>query len=1019
MQPNSNPSNAQTTKRSAMPLIRRIANKEITLFFASPIAYLFLATFAAISLFIFFWGESYFSRNIADIRPLFEWMPVLLVFLTSTLTMRLWSEERRTGTLEHILTQPLPLWHFVVGKFLGCLVLLAIALLITIPLPITVAQMGDIDWGPIWAGYLAAFLLGAAYLSIGLFVSARSDNQIVSLICAVGLSGLFYLVGTTTITDFFGNQAGEWFRLFGTGARFDSITRGVIDIRDLYYYISIIIVFLSLNIFTLERERWAEHTSTPRRSKPRHKAWKAVTALAIINVIGVNLWLGQVTSLRLDTTEGKQYSISDATREYLSQIQEPMLIRGYFSSKTHPLLAPLVPQIKDLIREYEIASRGKVRVDFIDPVVKLELEEEANQRYGIRPIPLQVADRYQSAIVNSYFHILISYGNEFEILDFQDLIETKAQGDHDFQIKLRNPEYDLTRSIKKVLNSYRSGGNLFDTVKGDLTFNAYISQDALLSEDLIAHKKEIVEVANEIAEDSEGRLKINIIDPYAGNSSVAKKLSKEYGLSPLSTSRYGGDFFYFHLILEREDMAIQIPLEDKTKLSFERNLKAGIKRFGKGFIKTIGFVSPVDDPKLQQIGISVPQFNQLAEFLGTDLNIIDEDLSDGSVSGEVDILVVAAPNGMGSKEVFAIDQFVMKGGSVVAMASPYTMTLGRDGLGLAQLEGEFKDWLRYQGLDMEHKLVLDMQNKAFPLPVMRNAGGHRVQEVRMIEYPYFSDIRSNGFNQENAITANLSQVTMAWSSPIAVDTDKNSGRKVTELIRSSENSWISDNTEIMPEINEDGMTLFQREGEFSSHLLGVVSEGVFNSYFAGKPSPLLSDEDEKKGSEAKGRLTTEEIVAEINGTKVSDSSSNSISNPDTSSADNQVKEEPETETVETIDSSVIQKSPASSRIVLFSSNDFLRDQTLTIANSAVGSEYLGSLELVANAVDWTLEESGLLSIRSRGHFNRTLPPMEHDTQLFWEYLNYGLVAIALIIIALVRRKRQKSRQQRYLAQLAN
>lgn len=318
----------------SLPMIRRIAEKEVTLFFASPTAYLFLATFAAISLFIFFWGESYFSRNIADIRPLFEWMPILLIFLTSTLTMRLWSEERRTGTLEHILTQPLPLWHFVVGKFIGCLVLLTIALIITLPLPITVSQMGDLDWGPIWAGYLATFLLGAAYLSIGLYISARSDNQIVSLISAVALSGLFYLVGTTTITDFFGNQAGEWFRLIGTGARFDSITRGVIDLRDLYYYLSIIIVFLSLNIFTLEKERWAEKTSTP-----RHRAWRTVTALALINAIGVNLWLGQVTYLRLDTTKGNQYSISDATRDYLSQLQEPMLIRGYFSSKTHPMLS--------------------------------------------------------------------------------------------------------------------------------------------------------------------------------------------------------------------------------------------------------------------------------------------------------------------------------------------------------------------------------------------------------------------------------------------------------------------------------------------------------------------------------------------------------------------------------------------------------------------------------------------------------------------------------------------------------
>ncbi|MDH3379104.1 MAG: ABC transporter permease, partial [Gammaproteobacteria bacterium] len=104
---------------SSLTIIRRIATKEITLFFASPIAYLFLAVFAAVTLFVFFWGEAFFSRNIADVRPLFEWMPLLLVFLASALTMRLWSEEKRAGTLEHVLTQPVPLWHFVVSKFAG------------------------------------------------------------------------------------------------------------------------------------------------------------------------------------------------------------------------------------------------------------------------------------------------------------------------------------------------------------------------------------------------------------------------------------------------------------------------------------------------------------------------------------------------------------------------------------------------------------------------------------------------------------------------------------------------------------------------------------------------------------------------------------------------------------------------------------------------------------------------------------------------------------------------------------
>jgi ABC-2 type transport system permease protein len=101
----------------------RIAQKEIALFFSSPIAYLFIGAFVALTLFIFFWAEAFFSRNIADVRPMFEWMPVLLIFLSATLTMKLWSEERRSGTIEYVHTLSVPLWHFVLGKFLGCLAL--------------------------------------------------------------------------------------------------------------------------------------------------------------------------------------------------------------------------------------------------------------------------------------------------------------------------------------------------------------------------------------------------------------------------------------------------------------------------------------------------------------------------------------------------------------------------------------------------------------------------------------------------------------------------------------------------------------------------------------------------------------------------------------------------------------------------------------------------------------------------------------------------------------------------------
>jgi ABC-2 type transport system permease protein len=128
-----------------------VAAKELIQFFGSPIGYLFLLAFLGSTLFVFFWGEAFFARNILDVRPMFEWMPVLLIFLSSALTMRMWSEERRSGTLEFLLTLPATTLELVIGKFLACWVLLGIALVLTLPLPLTLAvadnSLAGLDWG--------------------------------------------------------------------------------------------------------------------------------------------------------------------------------------------------------------------------------------------------------------------------------------------------------------------------------------------------------------------------------------------------------------------------------------------------------------------------------------------------------------------------------------------------------------------------------------------------------------------------------------------------------------------------------------------------------------------------------------------------------------------------------------------------------------------------------------------------------------------------------------------------------
>lgn len=216
-----------------MKQILVITQKELRGYFGSPMALIFVGVFLAVTMFTFFWIDTFFARGLADVRPLFRWLPLLLIFLVASLTMRQWSEEEHSGTLEILLTLPLRIWQPVLGKFLAVLALVGVALLLTLNLPITAAVLGNLDWGPVVGGYLAALLLAAAYTATGLFISSRTDNQIVALILTVAVAGLLYLLGTRGLTEFTGTTLGEILRGLATGSHFESIERGVIDLRDL------------------------------------------------------------------------------------------------------------------------------------------------------------------------------------------------------------------------------------------------------------------------------------------------------------------------------------------------------------------------------------------------------------------------------------------------------------------------------------------------------------------------------------------------------------------------------------------------------------------------------------------------------------------------------------------------------------------------------------------------------------------------------------------------------------------
>lgn len=974
----------------SLAVIRTVAAKELKLFFASPIGYLFMAAFLAVTLFIFFWVETYFKRNVADVRPMFEWMPVMLIFLASALTMRLWSEERRTGAMEFVFTAPAQTWEFVLGKFLACLSLLAIALLLTAPLPITLNLAADasLDWGPVAAGYLAAFLLGAAYVAIGLFVSARTDSQIVSLILATFVCGAFYLVGSPVLTDPLPSGIAEPLRALGTGARFESITRGLLDLRDLYYYISLAAIFLALNVYGLEVQRWARDGA-----RAHHRGWMLGTALLAANLLVGNLWLANFSGLRADMTQGDIYSISNATRTYLQQLKEPLLIHGYFSANTHPLLKPLVPQMRDLLAEYEVAGGGKVKLRIIDPAQDPELEDEANTKYGIRPVPFQVADRYQSSVVNSYFDVLLSYGDEYEVLGFRDLIEVKAFAEGELEVRLRNPEYDLTRSIKKVLYGFQGGSSIFANIQAPVAFKGYLSPDGKLPQALVEYRSVLKEVLDALVAESDGKFRVEIIDPQAGDGAVAAQIAEDYGFQPMAASLFDANVFYFYLTLDNELPAeeggavVQIPLpEALSAQATQQGLEEGLKRFASGLLRTVALVTPTPDPLMAQQGIVGNQFNQLRGVLANDFDVETTELADGVTPEAADLLLVVDPESLSEKQLFALDQFLMKGGTVVLAASAFQANATGQSLTATRRNTGLEAWLTHMGVGIGESLVMDPKNAAFPVPVTRRAGVFSFQELMMLDYPYFPDIRGPGLNPDAIITAGLPQVTLAWASPIELDAEKNAQREVVELLRTSAGSWLSTSTDVMPRFDEQGLSAFTPEGEQASRLVGVLVQGRFDSFFKGAPSPLLAEaEDDVEDTADEGADEAEDEQEEDNLGVVS---------------------------------TVIERSPESARLFVFASNGFLADQTLRMIGAADGTIYDNSVQLMANVVDYALEDETLLGIRARGSFNRTLPPLAETEQLAIEVLNYGLALAGIVLVFLAHRWRVRVARQKHDAWLA-
>ena len=237
-----------------MQNITAILKKEFRSYFNSPIAYIFITFFLGISAWLFF--QNFFLVNQAEMRSFFGLMPWIFLFFIPAVTMKLWAEEKKIGTIEILMTLPIRDYEVVVGKFLASFALLAVTVLLTLVIPFSVMSLGNPDMGTLITGYIGLLLMGGAYIAIGFFASTLTENQIIAFIIGIVVCLVLLLIGEDFVLFKTPNWLFPIFSYLGLGAHYSSILRGVLDSRDIIYYLSLIGFFLYLSTLAVESRKW-------------------------------------------------------------------------------------------------------------------------------------------------------------------------------------------------------------------------------------------------------------------------------------------------------------------------------------------------------------------------------------------------------------------------------------------------------------------------------------------------------------------------------------------------------------------------------------------------------------------------------------------------------------------------------------------------------------------------------------------------------------------------------------------
>lgn len=386
-----------------------VARREVSGFFDHPAAYILVVAFLGLGLFLTF--RTLYAAGIATLRPFFDLLPWLFAVFIPAMTMRSLAEERRSGTLEWLLAHPLREAEVVVGKFIGNWFFVLAVLVGTLPTALGLMMVSEADGGIMMAEYIGAGLLAAQGVAIGLWASSLTRNQITAFIFGASVSFTLVIIGTPVVLVGLPPSLGVAVSNLSVLGHFENVARGVVDLRDVVYFLSTAGLFLFMSVGVMSRERLSVGRGAFRRLRTGTAALIAVVVL--LNLLGANI------RGRLDLTQEGLYTLSDGSREILGELDDIVTLKLVISDELPAELQPTLRDVADLVADLRRAAGGQLVVENLNPDDDAEVATEA-RNLGITQNEFNVLRDDEFEVRRGWFGLALLYADQREVIPFID-----------------------------------------------------------------------------------------------------------------------------------------------------------------------------------------------------------------------------------------------------------------------------------------------------------------------------------------------------------------------------------------------------------------------------------------------------------------------------------------------------------------------------------------------------------------------------------------------------------------------